>query len=133
AITPTRLGIPYNTEGIAHFLSALPVHVVKEMFFTADPIEASRAWQLGIVNELVDDYQELSAACERWAQRIATRAPLAIQAIKAEISTLSDARHLTSNEFERLNALRTRAWMSADYREGLAAFHERRDPKFQGR
>jgi methylmalonyl-CoA decarboxylase len=133
AITPTRLGIPYNTEGTAHFLSALPVHVVKEMFFTADPIDAVRAWHLGIINELTADREALIASTDRWARRITSRAPLAIAAIKAEISTLSDARHLTSNEFERLNSLRTKAWMSQDYREGLAAFRERRDPSFRGR
>jgi methylmalonyl-CoA decarboxylase len=132
AITPARLGIPYNTEGVAHFLSALPVHVVKEMFFTGDPIDAGRAAELGIVNRLAADRDHMASDAEALAMRIAYLAPLAIRAIKGEISTLSGARHLTSDEFERLNNARTRAWSSQDYREGLAAFHERRPAKFSG-
>ena len=132
AITPARLGIPYNTEGVAHFLSALPVHVVKEMFFTGDPIDAPRAAELGIVNRLVSDRDELAEVTETVASRIASLAPLAIQAIKVEINTLSGARHLTSDEFEKLNNARTRAWSSEDYREGIAAFHERRPAQFRG-
>ena len=132
AITPARLGIPYNTEGVAHFLSALPVHVVKEMFFTGDPIDALRAAELGIVNRLVSDRDALTVAAEAVASRIASLAPLAIQAIKAEITTLSGARHLTSDDFEKLNNARMRAWTSQDYREGLAAFRERRTAQFEG-
>lgn len=133
AITPVRLGIPYNTEGVAHFLSALPVHVVKEMFYTGDPIEASRAAALGVVNRLVDDPQQLKTSTAELAERIASRAPLAVEAIKAEVNILSDARHLTSDEFERLNNARTRAWTSQDYQEGLSAFRERRAPLFEGK
>lgn len=132
AITPARLGIPYNTAGVAHFLGAMPVHIAKEMFFTADPIDAHRAAGLGIVNRLVADRSEMNESAHQLATRIANLAPLAIAAIKAEISTLSGARHLTSDEFERLNNLRTRAWMSRDYREGLAAFHEKRPALFTG-
>lgn len=133
AITPTRLGIPYNSAGVAHFLSALPVHIAKEMFFTADPISAERAFDSGAVNRLVDDRAAMDQVAGELAHRIAERAPLAISAIKAEIGALTDARALTSDQFERLNALRTRAWTSEDYREGLSAFHERRTPRFEGR
>ncbi len=132
AITPTRLGIPYNSAGVAHFLSALPVHIAKEMFFMADPISAERALASGAVNRLVDDRAEMDETAGQMARRIAERAPLAISAIKAEIGALTDARALTSDQFERLNALRSRAWTSEDYQEGLRAFHERRAPRFEG-
>ena len=133
AITPVRLGIPYNTAGVAHFLSALPVHAAKEMFLCADPIDAARAHGWGVVNRLVQDRDQMMAEAGRLAARIASRAPLAVAAIKAEITALTDARQLTSDEFEMLNAMRTRAWMSEDYKEGLTAFHEHRPPDFSGR
>ena len=60
AITPARLGVPYNTAGVAHFLSALPLNVAKEMFFTADPITAETAAAFGVVNRLVDDGDEMT-------------------------------------------------------------------------
>lgn len=132
AITPARLGIPYNTAGVSHFISALPLHIAKEMFFTADPISAEQAAQFGVVNRLVGDREEMLTSAAALAERIASRAPLAVRAIKAEMAALTDARMLTSDTFEKLSVLRTQAWTSRDYAEGLAAFHERRSALFTG-
>ncbi|HEV8024800.1 MAG TPA: methylmalonyl-CoA decarboxylase [Candidatus Nanopelagicales bacterium] len=132
AITPARLGIPYNTAGVSHFISALPLHIAKEMFFTADPISAEQAAQFGVVNRLVGDREEMLTSAAALAERIASRAPLAVRAIKAEMAALTDARMLTSDTFEKLSVLRTQAWTSRDYAEGLAAFHERRPAMFTG-
>lgn len=132
AITPARLGIPYNTAGVSHFVSALPVHVVKEMFFTAAPISADRLAHFGVVNHLAEDGAGAEVAARQIADRICELAPLAIAAIKAEITTLTDARPMTSEAFERLSALRTRAWTSKDYKEGLAAFQAKRPARFTG-
>ena len=43
AVTPARLGVPYNTSGMMTFLNAAPLHAVKEMIFTARPVSAERA------------------------------------------------------------------------------------------
>ena len=47
AITPAKLGVAYSSAGVSRFLAALPVHIVKEMFFTATPLSAQRAYDLG--------------------------------------------------------------------------------------
>jgi hypothetical protein len=52
--------------------------------------------------------------------------------MKAEMNALIDARHLTSDLFEHLTSLRRDAWASADYREGLTSFAERRPANFTG-
>lgn len=132
AITPARLGIPYNTAGVAHFVSALPVHVAKEMFFTADPVPAERLADFGVVNRLAEDGSSAQAEVRVIADRISALAPLAIRAIKAEITSLTEARSLTSENFERLNSLRSRAWTSSDYQEGITAFKEKRSAHFTG-
>lgn len=132
AITPAKLGVPYNTAGVNHFLAALPLAVAKEMFFTAEPITAEQAATWGLVNRVVEDGAAMTATATSVAQRIASLAPLSIAAIKAEMTALTDARTLTSDTFERLTALRRAAWRSDDYREGLAAFAERRPATFTG-
>jgi methylmalonyl-CoA decarboxylase len=133
AITPARLGVPYNTAGVAHLLSALPLNIAKEMFFTAEPISAEAASSFGVVSRLVADTAEMTSTATELGRRIASLAPLAIRAIKGEMSALTDARSLTSDDFERLTALRRSAWSSEDYQEGIRAFKERRDPRFTGR
>lgn len=132
AITPARLGVPYNTAGVAHFLSALPLNVAREMFFTADPVTAPDMADYGVVNRIVGDADELAETSLALATRIAARAPLAIQAIKGEMTALTGARSLTSDDFERLTELRRRAWTSADYQEGVRAFREKRTARFTG-
>lgn len=132
AITPARLGIPYNTAGVAHFLGALPLNVAKEMFFTAEPITAEQAQAYGVVNRLVGDSEEMSVTALALAHRISSLAPLAIRAIKAETVALTDARAITSDTFEHLTSLRRAAWRSEDYEEGIRAFKEKRTPDFTG-
>lgn len=133
AITPAKLGIPYNTVGVSHFLNTMPLHIIKQMFFTAEPITASVAAQHGLVNELVPDEPALTAATVAVAQRIAEMAPLVVSALKTELSALTDARPMTPDVFERLTMARQAAWRSQDYPEGISAFHERRPAQFQGR
>lgn len=133
AITPARLGVPYNTAGVAHLLSALPLNIAKELFFTADPISAEAAASYGVVSRLVADTDEMTTTATELGRRIASLAPLAIRAIKGEMTALTDARSLTSDDFERLTSLRRDAWTSQDYQEGIRAFSERRKPRFEGR
>lgn len=133
AISPTKLGIPYNTAGVAHFVEALPLNLAREMFFTAEPVSAERLAGVGVVNRLVDDTAELDGAIRGLTSLITSRAPLAIRAIKAEINALTDAQPMNSNTFEHLTANRRAAWRSADYQEGLRSFDERRSPNFTGK
>jgi methylmalonyl-CoA decarboxylase len=133
AITPAKLGVPYNGYGIGHFLSALPIHIAKQMFFTGDPVPAVRLHQVGGVNELADSAEATQARARELAQVIALRAPLSIRAIKAEFNALGSPPPQTIETLEHLTALRRTAWESADLAEGLRAFAEKRPPSFTGK
>lgn len=132
AMTPAKLGIPYNTEGVARFVESLPLNLVREMFFLAEPVSAATFHQYGVINRLVPDGTALTAAATALAARIASLSPLAIAAIKAEITTLTDARSVNSEQFERLAGLRQAAWRSLDYKAALEAFRDRQTPVFRG-
>lgn len=131
AVTPAKLGIPYNISGLMTFLNVVPLPVLREMLFTARPIGAERALQLGIVNHLLPA-PDIEGFTYGLARTIAANAPLAIAAMKEELRVLAAARSVPPQMFERVQGLRRVAYDSADYREGQRAFKEKRPPAFTG-
>jgi methylmalonyl-CoA decarboxylase len=132
AMTPAKIGIPYNASGLVHFTNLLGVNKAKEMFFTAQPVSVEDAWNNGLVNHVVAA-EELEPFTMKLAGTIAANAPLAVRAIKAEFRLLSRGHSIDAETAEQLQALRRRVYDSADYAEGLRAFKEKRAPRFEGR
>jgi methylmalonyl-CoA decarboxylase len=131
AITPAKLGVPYNCSGILHFLNLVGPRVAREMFFTAEPIGAERALQVGILNHLVPR-EQLEAFTFGLAARIAENSPLAVGVIKEQLRILDRSHPVSPDTFERIQALRRAVFESADYVEGKKAFLEKRKPVFTG-
>jgi len=129
AITPAKLGLPYNAAGFLNFISRLPLTIVKEMFFTAEPISAARAEQVGIVNMIVPA-AELETRTYAMAKTISQRSGAAIAAYKEAIRVLSEAIAINPDTYEYLHGLRREVYFGEDYREGIQAFLEKRPPKF---
>jgi methylmalonyl-CoA decarboxylase len=132
AITPARIGVPYNPAGILRIMNEVDTSVVKEMFFTAQPIPARRALEVGILNHLVAG-DELEAFTATMARNIAAMAPLSVAVAKEQIRLLSNARPMNPETFERIQGLRRRVYDSHDYGEGIQAFLEKRKPVWTGR
>lgn len=131
AITPAKIGVPYNSTGILHFINVVGPRITREMFFTAQPIGAERAMQLGILNHLVPA-DELEVFTYAMAKQITENSPLAIAVIKEQLRLLGNSHPLSPETFERIQGLRRRAYDSADYLEGKQAFLEKRKPVFKG-
>jgi methylmalonyl-CoA decarboxylase len=131
AITPAKLGLPYNFSGILHFLNVVGMRVAREMFFTAQPIGAERALRIGILNHLAPS-DELESFTYSMARQIAENSPLAITVIKEQLRILGISNPMGPEAFERIEGLRREAYASSDYREGKAAFLEKRKPRFRG-
>lgn len=132
AITPVNLGVPYNTTGLLHFMGRLRLNVIKELFFTAAPAPAVQALEWGIINWLLPP-GDIDAFTEDLARRMAAKAPLAMAVIKEQLRVLSDEVPIAAQTFERLQDMRRLVYDSADFREGIAAFREKRAPRFTGR
>lgn len=132
AITPAKLGIPYNFTGLLTLANTVPLAVVKEMLFTAQPIPAAQAHNLGMVNH-IKPAEEIEAFVYGIARQIAANAPLSVAVMKEELRLLAGAQTLSPDLFERVQSLRRAVYDSADYQEGLTAFREKRKPNFCGR
>ncbi len=131
AATPAKLGVPYNVSGMLTFLNAAPARVVREMLFTAQPISAVRACDLGIINHVVPA-DEIEAFTYELADQIAKNAPLSISVMKEQLRILAGAHPMSPQGFERVQGLRRQVYDSEDYREGIRAFKEKRPPRFEG-
>ena len=132
AMTPAKLGIPYNASGLIHFTNLIGVNKAKEMFFTAQPVSVTDAWNNGFVNHVLPP-DELEAFTLGLAEKICANAPLAVRALKAEFRLLTRGHHIDAETAEEIQAIRRRVYDSEDYAEGLRAFKERRKPQFKGR
>jgi len=132
-----RFGIPEASRGLVAGAGGLvrlpkrvPLAVAYEMALTAEPIDAERAYELGLVNRVVPGDEVLGAAMAL-AERIAKNAPLAVRTSK---DVMRRSRELTEDEAWRVSddafAMIGR---SADAMEGAVAFAEKREPNWQGR
>jgi methylmalonyl-CoA decarboxylase len=132
AVTPAKLGVPYNVSGMLTFLNAADLRIIKEMVFTARPISAERAERLGMINYVVPA-AEIEAFTLDLARTIAGNAPLSIAVMKEQLRILAGAHPMTPQGFERVQGLRRLVYDSDDYLEGVRAFLEKRKPVFHGR
>lgn len=131
AMTPAKIGIPYNPSGLIHFINILGINKAKEMFFTAEPINAQDSFHLGILNHLVPA-GEIEAFTATFAGRVCRNSPLAIRSFKRQFRLLSSGLPLSAETFELIQSIRREVYDSKDYLEGIQAFHEKRRPVFCG-
>ena len=123
ALPEVTIGSLPGSGGIARLLDAVSPANAARLVLTGEPIDAAAALRIGLVSELAEP-DELDAAADRLARRVAANAPLSLRAAKLALR----ARSL---ELER--ALWGLLAQSEDRAEGRAAFRERRPPEFRGR
>jgi enoyl-CoA hydratase/carnithine racemase len=129
---PAKLGLIYGHTGLQRFIDAVGVPRTKELFLTGDNVTAERAEEIGLVNQVTGD-DDLESAAVELAAEIAANAPLSMRGNKHAIDTLNSYARLTPEQERELIELRESCFRSEDFREGVAAFAEKRKPIWKGR
>jgi enoyl-CoA hydratase len=108
----------------------LPFAIASELALTGEPMSASRAYELGVVNRVVPGPEVLDVAL-RMAARIAANGPLGVRVTKEVLARVRPG--VDSVVMAELRAMAAPVMKSEDAREGARAFAEKRPPNFLGR
>ncbi len=129
-VPAAKLGLGYRFEGIRRLASIVGPSFASEIFFTGRQFSAQEALDMGLVNRVVR-VAELEKYTREYANTIANNAPLTIAAVKRSlIEFLKDP---ADRDMVRCQQMVDACYESEDYREGQAAFMEKRKPQFKGR
>ncbi|HEY1967554.1 MAG TPA: enoyl-CoA hydratase-related protein [Pseudonocardia sp.] len=108
----------------------IPPRVAMQLLLTGDPIDAARAHQVGLVNEVVPA-AELVEVTQALAERIAANAPLSVRAAKRTVRLIAE--RPLAEAYDEAERIWEPVYMSEDAQEGPAAFRDKRAPRWQGR
>ncbi len=125
----TGLGIIPGAGGTQRLPRLVGLGKAKELVLTGDIIPAAEALRIGLVNQVVPPDQVMKAAKEM-ARKILTRGPLAVRLAKQALNLSARAPLDVGLQFEVM--AQSVLFESADKKEGMSAFLEKRKPQFKG-
>lgn len=129
-IPAARLGIAYAFDSVSLLAGLVGPSVAKDLLFSARRINGHEAQRIGLVNQ-VCPATDLLATVTEYAQGIARNAPLTLLSAKACVD--EGRKDPALRNMGRVEHSIWACFDSADYREGRAAFKEKRLPAFTGR
>jgi 2-(1,2-epoxy-1,2-dihydrophenyl)acetyl-CoA isomerase len=125
----SQRGLAVDFAGTWLLPRLIGLHRAKELAFFGDRVSARRADEMGLVNVVVAA-DELDAAVDDWARRLATGPSLALSLTKRMLNDSVGGSMAEALEGEARS--QHIAFASNDAREGIAAFAEKRPPRFRG-
>ncbi|MBZ5659923.1 MAG: enoyl-CoA hydratase/isomerase family protein [Acidobacteriia bacterium] len=131
-----RFGVPIsrtlgNCLSIANYVrmvSLLGPARVKDIIFTARLIDAEEAGRIGLLGEILPDYESLQRRADELARTVASHAPLTLRATKEALRRIKE--RMIPGEDRDLVLM---CYQSGDFREGMDAFLNKRPPKWTGK
>jgi 2-oxoglutaroyl-CoA hydrolase len=130
ALPEQKLGQIPGSGGSARLQKIIGITRTKDIVMRSKRIKAQQAYDWGIATELVPD-AELEAAADRLVDELRTFSPIAQRTAKKLLNDTEDASLSIAIELEGHCYSRLR--QSEDFREGVEAIHDKREPKFTGR
>jgi enoyl-CoA hydratase/carnithine racemase len=125
-----RLGIIYGLHAVKRLVSLVGPATAKDILFSARLLDAQEALRAGFVQRVVPA-AELAGYTYDYLGRVVENAPLTIQGAKLIVEAIVEDGGVARQD--EIAQLQLRAFESEDYREGTAAFLEKRRPRFVGR
>lgn len=129
-VTEVKRGVIPGNGGTQRLINQLPYAIAMELLLTGRRIDAPTAERWGLVNQVVPQDRLLETAMA-YAREVAENAPLAVQATKELAIRSRDMDLSTGLRLEQ--SLNRILQASEDVQEGVAAFAEKRPPRFRGR
>lgn len=126
AIPPAKLGLVYSLADTRRLVELAGPALAKEILFTGRRVGADEALRLGLVNRIVAA-EEIAATSQALALEISGNAQSSVRAAKRIVNLIA-AGELAETRESR--ALYDESFSSADFREGAAAFRQKRPPRF---
>jgi len=127
--THVKMGITAGDGGAVIWPLLVGVNRAKELLMTGDLIDADKSYELGLVSRVTKEGEALSEAM-KLARRLADGPPYAIQSTKISVNKLIKA--LSNLVLPVSLAMEEVSMTKDDHREAVAAFQEKRDPRFTG-
>ena len=123
-----QLGLVYYAGGMRRYVQRMGLAAAKKLFLTAATLEASEMLRIGYLDEIVAS-SELMNRVNALAETLASNAPLAVYEMKQFLNQIAYG----EIDPAAIDAAHTASMKSADAKEGIAAWFEKRKPNFRGR
>jgi enoyl-CoA hydratase/carnithine racemase len=121
------LGNCLSISNYARLVALLGPARVKDIIFTARLIEAEEAGKIGLLSEVLPDYDSLQRRADELARTVASQAPLTLRVTKEALRRIKEKISPTEDD-----DLILKCYLSNDFREGMDAFLNKRPPKWTG-
>lgn len=129
-IPAARLGVVLSAPNVARLVAIVGQGTARDVLLACRVLTVDEADRFGLVQRRADD--ALEAAIE-WGAELSELAPLTISGHKRALNLVAEGAAIAPSACEELARLEADAFTSRDLQEGLAAFAERRPPRFEGR
>lgn len=128
AIPAGRLGLAYPYAALERLVAILGEARALDLTLTGRSVDAEEALRIGLIHDHTSP-ADLAATSARLVDSIAASAPLALRYLRLAVRRPSES----CSDRRRIEQLAAACFESTDYREGIAAFLEKRSPRFAGR